>query len=109
VSTLIIIVESTFQSDGLWQEHQLKRSMYHFASSYTTSGSSGQGTKSTLNATQQKSSSDPFFLKIEEELHDARRVQSHGQEDDLRLALDMVISRVSELVRGHTSFGSTRD
>ncbi|KAF6744956.1 hypothetical protein DFP72DRAFT_856981 [Ephemerocybe angulata] len=50
-----------------------------------------------LNATQQKSISDPFFLKIEEELHDARRVRSDGQEDDLRMALDMVINRVSEL------------
>ena len=84
--------------------------MYHFASSYASPGSSSQGSKtSTLNATQQKSSSDPFFLKIEEELHDARRVQSHGQEDDLRLALDMVISRVSELVRGNDSLRSTRD
>ncbi|KAJ3526887.1 hypothetical protein NMY22_g9989 [Coprinellus aureogranulatus] len=72
--------------------------MYHFASTYTSPGSSSQGSKSaTLNATQQKSSSDPFFLKIEEELHDARRVKSHGQEDDLRHALDMVINRVSEL------------
>lgn len=72
--------------------------MYHFASTYSSPGNSSQGSKSsTLNATQQKSSSDPFFLKIEEELHDARRVKSHGQEDDLRHALDMVISRVSEL------------
>lgn len=75
--------------------------MYHFASTYSSPGNSSHGSKSsTLNATQQKSSSDPFFLKIEEELHDARRVKSHGQEDDLRHALDMVISRVSELVRG---------
>ncbi|KAF8149371.1 hypothetical protein B0H34DRAFT_184226 [Crassisporium funariophilum] len=34
---------------------------------------------------------------IEEELHDARRVHSHGQEEDLRSALSMVIDRVSEL------------
>lgn len=81
--------------------------MYHFASSYASPGSSSQGSKSsTLNATQQKSSSDPFFLKIEEELHDARRVRSHGQEDDLRHALDMVIGRVSELVRGPDAFNS---
>jgi hypothetical protein len=38
------------------------------------------------------------FLKVEEELHDARRVHSDGQEDDLRYALSMVINRVSELV-----------
>ncbi|KAG7442544.1 uncharacterized protein BT62DRAFT_1010131 [Guyanagaster necrorhizus] len=50
-----------------------------------------------LNATQQKSSSDPLFLAIEEELHDTRRVHADGQEDDLRLALSMVITRVTEL------------
>lgn len=52
----------------------------------------------SLNATQQKSSIQPIFLTIEQELHDARRVQTHGQEDDLRGALGMVINRVSELV-----------
>ncbi|KAJ2924750.1 hypothetical protein H1R20_g12340, partial [Candolleomyces eurysporus] len=75
--------------------------MYHFASTYGSPGLSGQTSKSdkhsSLNATQQKSQSNPFFLQIEEELHDARRVQSDGQEDDLRSALDMVINRVSEL------------
>jgi len=39
----------------------------------------------------------PIFSKIEEELHDARRVHSHGQEEDLHYALIMVIDRVSEL------------
>jgi hypothetical protein len=42
-----------------------------------------------------------MFLAIEEQLHDARRVQAHGQEDDLRAALGMVIERVVELVRDH--------
>ncbi|KAL4260991.1 GDP/GTP exchange factor Sec2 N-terminal domain-containing protein [Pleurotus pulmonarius] len=51
----------------------------------------------SLNATQQKSSIQPIFLAIEQELHDARRVQTHGQEDDLRGALGMVINRVGEL------------
>lgn len=37
-------------------------------------------------------------LNIEDELRDARRVQSHGQEEDLRAALNMVINRVQELV-----------
>jgi hypothetical protein len=34
---------------------------------------------------------------VEEELHDAKRVEKHGQEDDSRYALGMVIRRV-ELV-----------
>ncbi|KAF5345781.1 hypothetical protein D9758_011889 [Tetrapyrgos nigripes] len=76
--------------------------MLHFPSSaFPNTGPNGLPKRSdsfrNLNATQQKSSSDPMFLKIEEELHDARRVQQHGQEDDLRMALNMVISRVSEL------------
>ncbi|KAH6885638.1 hypothetical protein BKA70DRAFT_1337480 [Coprinopsis sp. MPI-PUGE-AT-0042] len=57
----------------------------------------GWPSSSTLNATQSKSASNPLFLKIEEELHDARRVREHGQEEDMRLALDMVIGRVTEL------------
>jgi hypothetical protein len=52
----------------------------------------------SLNATQKKMGSNPILMKIEEELHDVRRVQTHGQEEDLRLALDMVINRVTELV-----------
>jgi hypothetical protein len=39
-----------------------------------------------------------LFLTLGEELRDARRVQSDGQEEDLRQALQMVISRVAELV-----------
>jgi hypothetical protein len=70
--------------------------MLHFPSSLQANS---QARPQSLNATQQKSSSDPLFLKIEDELHDARRVRTHGQEDDLKLALDMVISRVTELVR----------
>ncbi|THU99235.1 hypothetical protein K435DRAFT_964552 [Dendrothele bispora CBS 962.96] len=69
--------------------------MLHFPSS--SNGPLKKHDSRNLNATQQKSSSDPMFLKIEEELHDARRVQQHGQEDDLRMALSMVITRVSEM------------
>jgi len=39
-----------------------------------------------------------LFLTLEDELRDARRVHSHGQEEDLRQALQMVINRVVELV-----------
>jgi len=39
-------------------------------------------------------------LKIEEELHDAQRVHTYGQEEDLRLTLKIVMERVTELVRG---------
>lgn len=41
-------------------------------------------------------------MKIEEELHDVRRVEAHGQEDDLRAALGMVIRRVVEMVSLHS-------
>lgn len=73
--------------------------MLHFPSTLKTAGPNGlPGRSDSLNATQQKAASHQIFLTIEEELHDARRVHSHGQEEDLRLALDMVINRVSELV-----------
>jgi hypothetical protein len=52
----------------------------------------------SLNATQQKPASHAVFGAVEEELHDAKRVEKHGQEDDLRYALGMVIRRVEELV-----------
>ncbi|KAJ4491005.1 hypothetical protein J3R30DRAFT_3400236 [Lentinula aciculospora] len=39
-----------------------------------------------------------FFMQVEEELHDLRRVHAHGQEDDLRMALERCMSRVAELV-----------
>ncbi|PPQ81424.1 hypothetical protein CVT25_015928 [Psilocybe cyanescens] len=74
--------------------------MLHFPSKLPTSNVNGVPRRSDslpLNATQQRSSSHPIFLKVEEELHDARRVHSDGQEDDLRSALSMVINRVSEL------------
>ncbi|KAF8629300.1 hypothetical protein AX15_003517 [Amanita polypyramis BW_CC] len=64
--------------------------MLHFPSSSSRSDS--------LNATQSKSQSNPLLLTVEEELRDARRAQSHGQEEDLRAALTMVISRVAELL-----------
>ncbi|KIM45668.1 hypothetical protein M413DRAFT_345424 [Hebeloma cylindrosporum] len=74
--------------------------MLHFPSKLATQGANGIPRRSdslNLNATQQRSASHPVFLKVEEELHDARRVHSDGQEDDLRYALSMVINRVSEL------------
>lgn len=76
--------------------------MFHFPSSLSSSNPSSSGLPRRtdgLNATQQKSSSNPYFLAVEEELHDARRVHAHGQEEDLRFALNMVISRVTELAR----------
>jgi hypothetical protein len=39
-----------------------------------------------------------MFGAVEEELHDSKRVEKHGQEDGLRYALGMVIRRVEELV-----------
>ncbi|KAJ3808447.1 hypothetical protein F5876DRAFT_78728 [Lentinula aff. lateritia] len=39
-----------------------------------------------------------FFMSVEDELHDLRRVHAHGQEDDLRMALDRCMGRVGELV-----------
>ena len=70
-----------------------------FPSKLQTNGPSSAPRRSTdLNATQHKTSSHPIFSQIEEELHDARRVYSHGQEEDLRSALNMVIDRVVQLV-----------
>ncbi|KAJ7762644.1 hypothetical protein B0H16DRAFT_518350 [Mycena metata] len=76
--------------------------MLHFASSFPNGGGSNNSVPrrtDSLNATQQKAPppSHQIFLTIEQELHDARRVSSHGQEEDLRSALNMVISRVTEL------------
>ncbi|KAF7358100.1 Sec2p domain-containing protein [Mycena venus] len=73
--------------------------MLHFPSSLQNGGGSSGIPRRTdsLNATQQKTPSHQIFLTIEQELHDARRVGTHGQEDDLRSALNMVINRVTEL------------
>ncbi|KAK6977507.1 Sec2p domain-containing protein [Favolaschia claudopus] len=76
--------------------------MLHFPSVLQNGPGSGSGVPrrtDSLNATQQaaKTPSNPIFLTIEQELHDARRVSSHGQEEDLRSALNMVINRVTEL------------
>jgi hypothetical protein len=43
------------------------------------------------------SSTSSIFASIDDELRDAWRVHSHGQEEDLRYALDRVIKRVEEL------------
>ena len=40
----------------------------------------------------------PVFTEIEDELRDVKRVHSQGQEEDLRMALSRMISRVEELV-----------
>ncbi|KAF8169073.1 hypothetical protein BJ912DRAFT_1048516 [Pholiota molesta] len=73
--------------------------MIHFPSKlpHNANGIPRRSDSLNLNATQQRSASHPIFLKVEEELHDARRVHADGQEDDLRYALSMVITRVSEL------------
>ena len=81
--------------------------MLHFPFKLQTNGSSGAPRRSTdLNVTQHKTASHPIFSQIEEELHDARRVHSHGQEEDLRSALMMVIDRVSELVESFSCYFS---
>ncbi|KAG5642776.1 hypothetical protein DXG03_002121 [Asterophora parasitica] len=72
--------------------------MLHFPSTLQNASALPRRTDSlNLNATQQKAPSHKIFLTIEEELHDARRVQAHGQEEDLRLALNMLIDRLSQL------------
>ncbi|KAJ7151759.1 hypothetical protein C8R43DRAFT_924000 [Mycena crocata] len=74
--------------------------MLHFPSTLMQNGGGSSGLprrSDSLNATQQKTPSHPLFLTIEQELHDARRVSSHGQEEDLRSALNMVINRVTEV------------
>ncbi|TFK95633.1 hypothetical protein BDV98DRAFT_577503 [Pterulicium gracile] len=58
---------------------------------------SGPQRYDSLNATQTAAKVPPLFLAIEEELHDARRVHSHGQEEDLKYALNRAINRISEL------------
>lgn len=73
--------------------------MIHFPSSLHGSSTLPSRTDSLkLNATQQKTPTHKILLTIEEELHDARRVHSHGQEEDLRLALNMLIERLSQVV-----------
>ncbi|KAG6860373.1 hypothetical protein C0995_012019 [Termitomyces sp. Mi166 len=72
--------------------------MIHFPSSLHSSNALPNRSDSLkLNATQQKAPTHKIFLTIEEELHDARRVHSHGQEEDLRLALNMLIERLSQV------------
>ena len=42
-----------------------------------------------------------YFSSVDEELRDCKRVQSHGQEEDLREALIRMMTRVEEMVRYH--------
>jgi hypothetical protein len=73
--------------------------MPHFPSILPTGiPNAGPRGSETLNATQKIPASHQISTIVEDELHDARRVHAHGQEDDLRLALNMVINRLSELV-----------
>ncbi|KAN0091311.1 hypothetical protein V8E55_004877 [Tylopilus felleus] len=46
---------------------------------------------------EQNSPTSAVFQGLDDELHDARRVLSHGQEEDLRYALDRVLNKVEEL------------
>lgn len=47
------------------------------------------------------SHSQPKLPGVADEIRDARRVQTHGQEEDLRDALGQMIGRVEELVSLH--------
>lgn len=40
----------------------------------------------------------PIFTAVDDDLKDAKRVGTHGQEEDLRAALGKIILRVEELV-----------
>jgi hypothetical protein len=53
----------------------------------------------TYSANAAKNAS--YFSSVDEELRDCQRVQSHGQEEDLREALGRTIARVEEMVRYH--------
>ncbi|KAH7911022.1 hypothetical protein BJ138DRAFT_37374 [Hygrophoropsis aurantiaca] len=44
-----------------------------------------------------KSPTTAVFAEVDDELRDVRRVHTHGQEEDLRMALDRVIKRVEDL------------
>lgn len=61
---------------------------------------------SVRSSVQDLSPTSAVFASIDDELHDARRVHSHGQEEDLRYALDRVIKRVEELVRRQVCFSA---
>ncbi len=50
---------------------------------------------------------NPYFIELDDELRDIRRVHSQGQEEDLRYALSRTINRIEELVRRHFFFRST--
>jgi hypothetical protein len=72
--------------------------MLQFASSLgSTSKSAAKHDDNSSQITSDRSSSQ-IFAAIDDDLRDAMRVHSHGQEEDLRLALSRVIDRVSELV-----------
>lgn len=56
--------------------------------------------KRTDSLQRTASSADNALLNsLPEELHDVRRVQDYGQEEDLKEALGKMIERVEELVR----------
>lgn len=71
----------------------------------STSRSSSRTNSLSLNATAPpiapkpgSAPEDPIFGAIDDDLRDARRVGTHGEEEDLRSALEKVIGRVEELV-----------
>lgn len=51
----------------------------------------------SMNAIERAS----YFSSVDEELRDCKRVQRHGQEEDLREALSRMMTRVEEMVRYH--------
>ncbi|KDQ62272.1 hypothetical protein JAAARDRAFT_30168 [Jaapia argillacea MUCL 33604] len=53
----------------------------------------------TQNSTTFGPESSPFLTSIEGDVQDARHAISHGQEDDLRVALSRMLSRVEELAK----------
>ncbi|KAJ7056598.1 hypothetical protein C8F01DRAFT_1233703 [Mycena amicta] len=78
--------------------------MLHFASNGPGNSALVPRRSDSLNATQTRAGNSHYtqqqhqlLLTIEQELHDARRVGTHGQEEDLRSALSMVIGRVVEM------------
>ena len=90
----------------VWSSHRSDRIDHHHAPTPRLSVAAATMFSSSKNSLPRRTdsltvaaSSAPKFTEIEEELHDIRRVHTHGQEEDLRMALSRMISRVEELVR----------
>jgi hypothetical protein len=65
----------------------------------TRTASSNSLPRRTDSLAAAASAANPVFVATEDDLRDAQRVHSHGQEEDLRYALKRMITRVEELVR----------